>query len=742
MNNTIRIGFHLVLNAVDISYYYPLAFSYLKSYLEAYLGHSFEAVLLNSLESSIADAVDILCLSVYSQDFDDAKIITDKFKKLNSNLIIILGGQHITHFPETLPVSVDVGVIGEGEITFLELMRLYAKDKKLAPEALKSIDGLVFRDSSGRLIQTEPRQLIENLDTLALPDRDCYPDDKAPYLFTSRGCPYRCTFCSSSEYWKKVRYFSAEYVCNDIKNICRKKTDLKLLGIWDDLFVDNRTRLREIRDILHNDGIFQNASFEMACQIRAHLVDEDLCKLLQQLHITSVSFGFESVSDKFLSMLKPTATVQNNLDALELLKRFNLPVCCSFIIAVPGETEKDVRNTYELILDLMSQDKLVEPHVNFLMPMPNTIFWKEAEKKGLIDVKNMRWSRLRYFCNFRDSIYKSPKEWASTRLKNNSIYLNEDYLKEERLLELIVHYENKIIREMEERRAQARPPYPHYVYIDLADKNNAHTLMIDKVGDGSCVLECGSLGGHTTRILAQKKCTVDCLEIDKTVAYMAYQFARRVYVADSEDANFLKTLENSSYDFIICGDILEHLKRPADCLMLLKEKLKPDGKIIVSIPNVTHGSIRLKLLKGRFEYEQSGLLDRSHLKFFDFYSMVDLFNNAKLHIDSLDVVRIPLEYPMANIDLSEYKAAVIEEIKQDPTSDVFQYVICISNMTSLNDINNADLLYNQLFPPSAAPIPIAACVPHKHSPAANKSVLSKIKEQINSLICSLTKKEK
>lgn len=730
-----KIGFFQVVNSIDVYYHYPLNYAYLKSYLKAHLESDFEFVFLPPQPPfTLVKNLNILCISCYSQDFDDAKAAAVEFKKSNPDLLILLGGLHITHFPETLPVSVDIGVIGEGEITFLELMKLYAEDKRLAPEALKSIKGVIFRDSSGRLIQTEARDLIENLDELGFPDRNSYPTREKPYLFgvrgcpshlfTSRGCPYKCSFCSSTEFWKKPRYFSPEYVCEDIKNIVRKFPDLQLLSILDDLFVVDRKRLRKIRDILRNDGIFQNFNFEMGCQIRANLVDEDLCKLLQELRIFSVGFGFESISDRFLKILKPSASVESNLKALDLLRKFNIRASCSFMIGVPEETEDYIKEMFEFIIDLISQEKIIEAHVNILMPMPNTIFWKEAERRGLVDPENMQWSRLRHWPNFRDSTITTPEQWAASRLKNNSIYLNENCVRHERLLELLVQYENKVIDEMEKRKP--RTPYMYYAYINLSDKNNTHTLMIDKVKDGSCVLECGSSGGHMTRILAQKKCTVDCIEIDKTIAHMAYQFARNIYVADLEDVNFLKTLENSSYDFIICGDILEHLRRPADCLMLLKEKLKPDGKITASIPNVAHGSIRLKLLKGRFEYEQSGLLDNAHLRFFDFYSMIELFNNAELHIDSIEAVRIPLEHPIANIDISKYEDSIIQKIKEDKTFDIFQYVICARNMTVSGEVNNADSLFNGLFSPTA-PIAIAACGLPERSAAAKATLLSRIK---------------
>ncbi|MCD6459583.1 cobalamin-dependent protein, partial [bacterium] len=123
---TVKIGFHLVFSPKDISYHYPLAFSYLKSYLERNFNINFTTVLLNSKQDVFFEKnMDIFGICTYSQDFDDAIRITDKLKEDNPDLIILMGGQHILHFPKTLPKSVDIGVIGEGEITFLELISLY-----------------------------------------------------------------------------------------------------------------------------------------------------------------------------------------------------------------------------------------------------------------------------------------------------------------------------------------------------------------------------------------------------------------------------------------------------------------------------------------------------------------------------------------------------------------------------------------------------------------------------------------
>ena len=337
-----KIGFLQIAHYHDVTYHYPLAFACLKSYLDAHLEIPFQAVWLGDYPTSgKTPAADIVCISSLSQDFDEVGIAAANIKKEHPDTLIFLGGQHITHFPETLPSSVDIGVIGEGEVTFLELIKSYVKSKNLTCEVLRSIKGMVFRDSIGELIKTESRQLIENLDEFGLPDRALYPIDKKPYLLTSRGCPYECTFCSSRAYWGKPRYFSAEYICKDIESIMNLYPDIWLIGIWDDLFITDRERLRKIRDILRSQRVLQKVQF--ACNVRANVIDEELCTLLHELRVISVSFGFESASDALLHVLKPGASVKDNLRAIQLLNKFNMPVCCSFILGVPGESRLEAK---------------------------------------------------------------------------------------------------------------------------------------------------------------------------------------------------------------------------------------------------------------------------------------------------------------------------------------------------------------------------------------------------------------
>lgn len=144
----------------------------------------------------------------------------------------------------------------------------------------------------------------------------------------------------------------------------------------------------------------------------------------------------------------------------------------------------------------------------------------------------------------------------------------------------------------------------------------SHLKMINLIDSGDQVLELGASSGYITRKLFEKGCLVDIVEKDSDDANKALKFSRKGFVGSLEDDNFLKQI-NSKYDVILAADVLEHLQNPNILLIFLKSRLKPGAKIIISLPNVACWSSRCGLFfKGRFEYQDSGLFDRTHLRFY------------------------------------------------------------------------------------------------------------------------------
>jgi 2-polyprenyl-3-methyl-5-hydroxy-6-metoxy-1,4-benzoquinol methylase len=153
--------------------------------------------------------------------------------------------------------------------------------------------------------------------------------------------------------------------------------------------------------------------------------------------------------------------------------------------------------------------------------------------------------------------------------------------------------------------------------IDLENLNTSHTLAILAADPGSLVLDIGAADGSVARRLAGRGCRVTGIERDADAARAAERACEQVIVADVETLDLTAALEGATFDVVLLLDVLEHLRDPVATLKAAAGCLKPDGRMIVSVPNVTHAAVRLELLSGRFQYTEAGLLDRTHLRFFD-----------------------------------------------------------------------------------------------------------------------------
>ena len=173
--------------------------------------------------------------------------------------------------------------------------------------------------------------------------------------------------------------------------------------------------------------------------------------------------------------------------------------------------------------------------------------------------------------------------------------------------------------------------------IDLSDTNSAATKIIELVGKNKKVLEYGCAGGHMSKVLKEKYgCEVVGIEINPQDAKTARDYCKEVVVGDIEDFGWCKRLAGKKFDVAIFADVLEHLKRPERPLEKVREFLKDNGCVLVSVPNIANVSIRLELLSGGFEYEDLGILDDTHLKYFTLKSIINLIESAKLYVDSVD----------------------------------------------------------------------------------------------------------
>ncbi len=173
--------------------------------------------------------------------------------------------------------------------------------------------------------------------------------------------------------------------------------------------------------------------------------------------------------------------------------------------------------------------------------------------------------------------------------------------------------------------------------LDLSNGNSTHTRILNLVGRGKKVLEVGCATGYMTRYLREElDCRVSCIEIDPDAAEKAGAFSEKIVIGDIEELDCTQTLGMNRFDVIILADVLEHLKDPGRVLMRLRNYLAPEGFLLISVPNGAHGSLALEVLDGRWKYREEGLLDRSHLHFFDRDTMSALLDATGFHISRLE----------------------------------------------------------------------------------------------------------
>lgn len=162
---------------------------------------------------------------------------------------------------------------------------------------------------------------------------------------------------------------------------------------------------------------------------------------------------------------------------------------------------------------------------------------------------------------------------------------------------------------------------------------NRNGLLVHWAGHNREILEFGCATGFLARYFVQNGCSVTGVEADPVAAEQAEQFCQKVYVCDIESSWPFA----GKYDCIIFGDVLEHLRQPERALIRCRDYLARDGEVLVSLPNVAFWKSRLQLLLGNWDYTETGLMDRTHLKFFAIRSAKRLFLQSGFKVIDFDI---------------------------------------------------------------------------------------------------------
>lgn len=393
---------------------------------------------------------DIIGFSSFSNNYSSTITIAKKIKKIFPNSLYIIGGVHISLFPQTLNDCFDIAILKEGEETFSQLLNKWNQYKKSKSiNCFSKIKGIAFKHKNELIINPD-QGLIEPLDRIPPCDWSIVPriffrkeliknnskqewKDHLVYpLFTSRGCPFHCVFCARSSLWKKVRFFSEERVVQEIENLY-KTYGVTAIQIWDDLFVFSSERLNKIKDLLKARNLLGKIIFYRVFA-RSDLFTPEIAKILKQLNISSVAFGLESGSQKILSYLKNnTTTVTKNYEAVDICEKYNIGFVACMMLGSPSETKLDMDKTYRFTKFIYRKKTLEIIDLARATPFPGTELYQYALEKKLLpknyDLKSTYLS-LNDFKNSKPLLIKNQKtinayKYYWKKIKNFEKNLNE-----------------------------------------------------------------------------------------------------------------------------------------------------------------------------------------------------------------------------------------------------------------------------------------------------------------------------
>lgn len=285
---------------------------------------------------------------------------------------LIAGGPHATLLPEEpIENGFDAVVMGEGELTVVE-----AIEAILDRRPKESVKGLVYRAADGRIQRNEPRELVADLDSLPAPARHLVnPSDFGPadnpdlhsHIFTSRGCPGRCSYCAGALFGKNFRFRSADSVVDEMIMLNRNYGTREFYFV-DDAMTMNRPRMEQICRRL----IDEKLGFTWSMMTRIDAVDEELLDLASKAGCVKIDFGIESGNPETLKRIHKPHTAEMVRRIVPLARRYGIEPIGFFILGFPWEDPKATDVTLQLMRDLSPYIVFHPAIAAVLVPFPGT----------------------------------------------------------------------------------------------------------------------------------------------------------------------------------------------------------------------------------------------------------------------------------------------------------------------------------------------------------------------------------
>ena len=395
------------------NYQQPLGLAYLAAVLEK-KGHQVNIIDAPPLCFSVNRVLeeikkinpDIIGISAMTPTFYKAKELAEKIKQISKTPIII-GGPHITAIPREAIQNncFDIGVVGEGEETMLELVKAYDENRF---DNLKNIKVIIFKEN-GEIVETLPRSFIPDLNRVPFPARHLMPPlskyhptpatyKKLPIgtIMTTRGCPFRCTFCCRAVFGNNCRFRSPENVVDELE-ILFKDFGAKEVRIWDDTFNADPKRAIDICEEI----IKRKLNISWTCLARVNFAKQEVLEAMKKAGCWQISYGVESGNEQVLKNIKKGITLEMVREAIKATKKAGIASLGFFILGLPGDTEKTMRQT----IDFAKELPLDAANFTICTPFPGTEIYDNILEKN----KEFKIEYNKMMVNLPDKLYYVPQ---------------------------------------------------------------------------------------------------------------------------------------------------------------------------------------------------------------------------------------------------------------------------------------------------------------------------------------------
>jgi anaerobic magnesium-protoporphyrin IX monomethyl ester cyclase len=328
-------------------------------------------------KSSTFDVIGITAVSTFAKRVHE---IIGVLKRNKVRAPVVVGGPHATVLPEScLRNGADYVVIGEGEITMLELVNALAFGNDVG-----NVNGIAFLNDD-KFYRTPARSKINNLDDIPLPARDLLPMGKyrssearskkqpSHSLFTSRGCTGYCSFCNKMIFGSKVRYYSVDRIVEEFF-LLRDRYGAQDVAVWDDNFLADRNIAHAVCDSLIKNNFKKTWSIEA----RIDTVDRDILLHAKEAGCDFIAYGIESGSQKILDSMNKRITLGQVRKVIKMTKEVGINIRGYFMMGMPNESLEDMDQTISFAKEL----NIDVATFTLFVPLPGTVEYQRALKTG------------------------------------------------------------------------------------------------------------------------------------------------------------------------------------------------------------------------------------------------------------------------------------------------------------------------------------------------------------------------